>query len=91
MLVNRDKCFIFTHKVPLHHVKAPYRCFFIFCLFCGFSKHSGYFCIDLSPITGARKVCRTMELLAEENSCRESEKYIVIIITIAPNISNKRM
>ena len=72
VLVNRDKSFFLTYKVPLHHVKAQ-KTFktFNFCLFCGFSKHhSGYVCIDFSPITGARKACATMELLAEENSCR---------------------
>ena len=93
MLVNRDKSFIFYPQSPTSSCKSSIQMFFfVFCLFCGFSKHSGCVYIDLSPITGAIKVCRTMELLAEENSCRKSEKYIVIIITtIAPNISNKRM
>ena len=44
------------------HTDASYLC-----LFCNFSKHhSGFVCIDLSLITGARKAFAMIELLAEE-------------------------
>ena len=89
MLVNRDKSFIFYPQSPTSSCKSSIQMFFFYLL--PILWFFFYVCIDLSPTTGARKVCRTMELLAEENSCRESEKYIVIIITIAPKISNKRM
>ena len=89
LLIETSLLFFYLPSLTLS-CKSSIQMSFSFCLYCGFSKHySGYVCIDLSPITGARKVCATMELPAEKTSCRSSEKYIVIIITtIAPKKYN---
>ena len=71
MLVDRDKSLFFYLLSPTSSCKSSIQLSFSFCLYCGFSKHySGYVCIDLSPIAGARKVCATMKLPAEKTSCR---------------------
>ena len=89
MLVNWEGSFIFYLQSPTSSCKSSIQMLLIFRLFCNFSKHhSGFVCIDLSLITGARKACATIELLAEEtiiklrcdNNNHSTEKYNITLV-----------